>query len=156
MRPSSKSSALSFPARPCESGDPGRYSPIHPKSGIPACAGMSGKSALRTLALALALAVLSGCSEYLDRRDTIALGAGDAIATDNMTQMVDPWPRVAAQRNIGFNGARMESAVERYRTNRTYPPSNNGTSNSYAPPPANAAPAGPTVTQSAPPPPPAN
>ncbi len=106
---------------------------------------------LRTLALALLLCAMTGCSEYLDRRDTIALGAGDAVATDEMTQMVDPWPRVAAQRNIGFNGERMESAVQRYKTNRTYQPSNSGTSTSYAPTPApaNQAPVGPTVTQPA-------
>jgi hypothetical protein len=103
---------------------------------------------LRTLALALLLTALSGCSEYLDRRDTIALGAGDSVASDAMTEMVDPWPRAAAQRNIGFNGERMENAVQRYKTNRTYPPSNSGTSTSYAPTPqpANAAPVGPTVT----------
>jgi len=103
---------------------------------------------LRPLSLALLLAVLSGCSEYLDRRDTIALGAGDALATDAMTEMVDPWPRAAAQRNIGFNGERMENAVQRYKTNRTYPPSNSGTSTSYAaaPAPTNAGPVGPTVT----------
>jgi hypothetical protein len=106
---------------------------------------------LRTLALALLLSAVTGCSEYLDRRDTIALGAGDAIASDAVTEMVDPWPRVAAQRNIGFNGDRMESAVQRYKTNRSYPPSNSGTSTSYAaaPAPANQAPVGPTVTQPA-------
>ncbi len=106
---------------------------------------------MRTLALALLLSALTGCSEYLDRRESIALGAGDAVATDAMTEMVDPWPRVAAQRNIGFDGQRMESAVRRYQTNRTYPPSNSGTSTSYAaaPPAANAAPVGPTVTQPA-------
>jgi hypothetical protein len=103
---------------------------------------------LRTLALALLLTAMTGCSDYLDRRDTIALGAGDAVASDAMTEMVDPWPRVAADRNIGFNGERMENAVARYKTNRTYPPSNSGTSTSYAPapPPATAAPLGPTVT----------
>jgi hypothetical protein len=105
----------------------------------------------RGLALVVLLAALAGCSEYLDRHDTIATGAGDAIATDEITQMVDPWPRAAAQRNIGFDGDRMENAVRRYKTNRTYPPSNSGTSTSYAaaPPPANATPVGPTVTQPA-------
>jgi hypothetical protein len=104
------------------------------------------------LALALLLAALGGCSEYLDRRDSIALGAGDAVAANKVTQMVDPWPAASADKRIGFNGERMVSAVERYRTNRTYAPSNNGTSASYAPPPAqpnNAAPLGPTVTQPA-------
>jgi len=140
--------ALSSPVRPREIGDPGRHSAIYPKSWIPTYVGMSGKSVARTLALALLLTAVSGCSEYLDRRETIALGAGDAVATDAMTEMVDPWPRVAAQRNIGFNGERMENAVQRYKTNRTYQPSNSGTSTSYAPTPAptNAAPVGPTVT----------
>jgi hypothetical protein len=145
MRPSSNPSANSSSARPRESGDPGQHL-LGRKNWIPAGAGMSGK--LTPLALALLLTALSGCSEYLDRRDTISLGAGDAVATDEMTQMVDPWPRVAAQRNIGFNGQRMESAVERYKTNRTYQPSNSGTSTSYAaaPAPANTSPVGPTVT----------
>ena len=106
---------------------------------------------LRGLALVIVLTAVSGCSEYLDRRDTITLGAGDAMAADAMTEMVDPWPRAAAQRNIGFSGPRMENAIQRYKTNTTYPPSNTGTSTSYAPapPPNNAAPVGPTVTQSA-------
>ena len=39
--------------------------------------------------------MLGGCSpygEYLDRRDTIALSGGNAVATNAVTQMVDPWP----------------------------------------------------------------
>jgi len=105
-------------------------------------------NAVCALGLVLALSVLSGCSEYLDRRDTLSLAGGDAVATNEVTQMVDPWPRVSAQRNIGFNGERMENAVQRYRTNRTYPPSTEGTSGSYAPSQAssNSAPVGPTVT----------
>jgi hypothetical protein len=109
-------------------------------------------NSMRALALGLVLATLSGCSEYLDRRDTISLQGGDAVATDKVTQMVDPWPRVSADKNIGFDGARMESATERYRTNRTYPPNGGGTSATYqpqAPAPNNTAPLGPTVTQPA-------
>jgi hypothetical protein len=107
---------------------------------------------MRALALGLTLVTLSGCSEYLDRRDTIALQGGDAVATDKVTQMVDPWPRVSADKNIGFSGERMETAMERYRTNRTYAPNGSGTSGTYqplAPAPANTTPLGPTVTQPA-------
>jgi len=45
----------------------------------------------------------------------------------------------------------METAMERYRTNRTYAPSGTGTSTTYsaAPAAANATPLGPTVTQPA-------
>jgi hypothetical protein len=103
----------------------------------------------RALALGLVLTVLSGCSEYLDRRDTISLQGGDAVATDKVTQMVDPWPRASADKNIGFEGARMETAVERYRTNHTYSLSGSGTSTAYSPGPAaasNTTPLGPTVT----------
>ena len=105
-------------------------------------------NAMRALGLVLALSVLSGCAEYFERRDTLSAAAGDAVAANEITQMVDPWPRVSAQRNIGFNGERMENAVQRYRANRTYEPSNDGTSASYTPSqaPSNTTPVGPTVT----------
>jgi hypothetical protein len=107
---------------------------------------------LRTLALTALLGALAGCSEYLDRRDTISLGGGDSIATVQVSQMVDPWPRYSADRNIAFNGAKMETAVERYRTNRVIPPHGIGTSASYQQGSSsqnNATPVGPTVVQSA-------
>jgi hypothetical protein len=105
----------------------------------------------RALALACLAASLCSCAEYFDRRDTISLGAGDAVATDKVTHMVDPWPRASANKNIGFNGEKMQTAVERYRTNKVYPPSGVGTSASYqqSTNPSNSSPVGPTVTQSA-------
>jgi hypothetical protein len=87
--------------------------------------------ALRTLALGALFATLGGCSEYLDRRDTIALSGGNAVATDVVTHMVDPWPRESANRNIAFNGPKMQMAVERYRTNRVVTPHGIGTSSAY-------------------------
>lgn len=116
--------------------------------------------ATRTLALAGLLTTVGGCSEYLDRRDPIALSAGNAIATDVVTHMVDPWPPASANRNIAFNGAKMETAQERYRTNRVIPPRGIGTSSTYAEPPPSAAagaggqnnsgPVGPSTTPAAP------
>ena len=110
--------------------------------------------ALRTLALGVLLAVLGGCSEYLDRRDTIARSGGNAVATNVVTQMVDPWPLESANRNIAFNGPKMQSAFERYRTNRVITPHGIGTSATYqdaqgASSQNNAAPVGPAVTQPA-------
>jgi hypothetical protein len=107
---------------------------------------------LRTTALAVLLAALAGCSEYLDRRDTISLNGGNSVAANKVTQMVDPWPRASAKKNIAFNGAKMQSAVERYRTNRVIRPQGIGTSASYqqdSNSQNNTAPLGPTVTQSA-------
>jgi hypothetical protein len=107
---------------------------------------------VRGLALAVVLVMLAGCSEYLDRRDTIALSGGNAIATNKVTHMVDPWPRDSANRDIAFNGAKMETAIERYRTNKVIPPRGTGTSATYEAAPVaqnNTAPVGPSLTQPA-------
>jgi len=109
---------------------------------------------LRTFALGALLSVLGGCSpygEYLDRRDTIALSGGNAVATDAVTHRVDPWPLESANRNIAFNGAKMQTAMERYRTGRVIPPRGVGTSSAYqdaqgAMSQNNGAPVGPPVT----------
>lgn len=103
---------------------------------------------LRGLVLTAALCALASCSEYLDRCDAISLQAGNAVQTDKVTQMVDPWPRNSADRNIASNGVVMQTAFERYRTGRVIPPHGTGTSSSYQPPAANnGAPLGPTVNQ---------
>ena len=74
-------------------------------------------AAAATLAAILA-AMLSACSDiYYDRRETIALGADDAIASNMVAQMIDPWPVYVGNKNLAFNGERMQSAVECYRHN---------------------------------------
>ena len=80
----------------------------------------------KALAAIIALgALLGGCSDiYYDRRETVALGADDHIAANRVAQMVDPWPRYVGDKNIAFNGERMQAAVQRYRHNRVIPPVN--------------------------------
>jgi hypothetical protein len=85
---------------------------------------MSYSSRTKTLvgATLLAATALGGCSDiYYDRRETIALGADDAVASNRVTQMVDPWPAHSANNNIAFNGERMQAASERYRQNKVTP-----------------------------------
>lgn len=84
------------------------------------------KSTARLIAAAIAGCTLGtalgGCSDlYLDRRDTVALSAGDAIAANEAEQTVDPWPPQSNNKNVAFNGQRMQSAVERYRLNKVVP-----------------------------------
>ncbi len=70
-------------------------------------------------------ALLAGCSDpglYLDRRDAIALGAGDAVAANAAMQTIDPWPPQSGNTHIASNGQKMQSAIERYRTNTVTPP----------------------------------
>ena len=84
------------------------------------------KGLARNVAAALTLAALvAGCSDpglYLDRRETVALGAGDAVAANAVEQMVDPWPRYSNDKNLAFNGERMQRAVQCYRIDRVTPP----------------------------------
>ena len=69
--------------------------------------------AARALAATMALGTLLGaCSDlYYDRRETIALGADDAVAANLVAQMVDPWPPHSNNKNLAFNayGVRSEN-----------------------------------------------
>lgn len=77
----------------------------------------------------IAATALAGCSDlYLDRRESIQLSAGDDLYSNQVTHMVDPWPAASANRNIAFDGQKIQSAVERYRTNKVIPPVNSTTS----------------------------
>lgn len=85
--------------------------------------------AARVLVAVAALSPLGACSDlYYDRRETIALGADDAVAANIVAQMVDPWPRYSNNKNLAFNGERMQRAVECYRANRVTQPSDLNTS----------------------------
>jgi hypothetical protein len=91
---------------------------------------------------ALLGALLAGCSDiYYDRRETIALGADDAVAANMAESVVDPWPPMSNNRNIAFNGARIQRAVECYRANRVTAPSDlNPSTSTEAGTPATASP----------------
>ncbi|HZP76842.1 MAG TPA: hypothetical protein VFB45_11910 [Pseudolabrys sp.] len=109
------------------------------------------------LALTLLAGMLAGCYDrdlYLANSDKIGATAGDAIASNRVTEEIDPWPAASGNRNIGFNGQRMQAAVERYRNGQVYPPRGIGTSGSYQAPQGNSAqnttPVGQTVTAAAP------
>jgi hypothetical protein len=120
-------------------------------------------SASNKLAVSALLALgLAGCSAnqsldpngYLERRDSISFTAGDAVASNKATMIIDPWPVYAADNNIAYNGQRMQAAVERYRYGKVIPPRGIAASGTYVPPtpdPSSAMgpatpPVGPTVT----------
>jgi hypothetical protein len=80
-------------------------------------------------AIVCASAMTAGCSEiYYGRHDTISLNAGDAVATNIVTQTVDVWPVAAGEQRIVSDGHIVQGAVERYRTNKVTPPVGTGTS----------------------------
>src|SRR5215210_2304453 len=91
---------------------------------------MSRSNARGGAIAALALTLFtSACTDmYLDRRDTVSFAAGDAVAANKVTHMVDPWPVRAGDRNIPHDGERMAAAAERYRQNKVTPLVGTGTS----------------------------
>jgi len=98
----------------------------------------------RSLATALVLGgLLAGCSTdiYRARRETIALGADDAVSTNKVTQMIDPWPAASGNRNIPGEGHHVAAAIERYRTGKVIKPAGAGTSSVNYSAPAAGAPA---------------
>jgi hypothetical protein len=82
-------------------------------------------------------ALLAGCSDIsYERRETIALGGGDAVAANQVEQMVDPWPPNSNNKNLTFNGERMQRAIECYRVDKvTQPVDLDPSTDSNAPPP---------------------
>lgn len=97
-----------------------------------------------TAAVTGSLLFLGGCydREYYSQSDTITLGAGDAVATNAVTQTIDPWPPHAKDTDIDLEGPRAAVAVERYQTNASLKPK--GLSKSIAPTAGNSN--GPAVT----------
>jgi hypothetical protein len=92
---------------------------------------LHSKSLLRKILLPLLLlsATLGGCSDmYYDRRETISLTADDARESNRVAQVIDPWPPSSANKNIAFDGNKMQTAVERYRNNKVIQPVNATTS----------------------------
>jgi len=95
---------------------PSRIKSMRRMAGVVALVGIAGS-------------MLAGCSDiYFDRRETVALSADDHIGVNRVAQMIDPWPRDSAKRDIAYNGQKMQSAVERYRTGRVVAPVNITTS----------------------------
>ncbi len=77
----------------------------------------------------LAAALLGACSDiYYDRREGVSFQAGNSVASNVAIETIDPWPAVAANREIAANGQRVQSAIERYRHNKVIPPQGTGTS----------------------------
>lgn len=88
-------------------------------------------NAVRTaIGVALLSVMLSACVDtlYSERRETISPLAGDAVAANRVTQMIDPWSKASANNNIVYSGEKMQSASERYRMGKVIRPVNATTS----------------------------
>jgi hypothetical protein len=85
---------------------------------------MLSRSGTRALAVTVVIGTaVAGCSEiYFDRRDSISLSAGDAVASNKVTQTIDPWPRNSSNNRIAANGQLMQAAQDRYNRGKVMTP----------------------------------
>ena len=75
--------------------------------------------ALRPLRLAAAAALavsVMACTEYVERRETVAAHAGNAVAANRALHTIDPWPAASADTRIETSGRRIADAIERDET----------------------------------------
>jgi hypothetical protein len=70
---------------------------------------------LRMLAGALVALHLAACDKYVDRRDQITFGSGDAVAFNKAAQIIDPWPAQARTVTHGMRGEQAEAALNKLR-----------------------------------------
>jgi hypothetical protein len=70
-----------------------------------------------TVPIGLAIG-LSGCNataDYLNRRDTVTLAAGNAKNWNLAVQTIDPWPPHAEDTSIEHSGKRIAAVVRDYQ-----------------------------------------
>jgi hypothetical protein len=63
----------------------------------------------------LASLQLAACDNYMDRRDSVSFGAGDAVAANKAMQIIDPWPQSARTIQHGVSGEQAEAIMEKFR-----------------------------------------
>lgn len=71
------------------------------------------KNALIALA---ATGMLSGCADYLNHRDTITFGAGNAVEANKGIHIKEPFPAAAQNTRIQADGRVIYRAVRSYQT----------------------------------------
>jgi hypothetical protein len=77
----------------------------------------------RSLGLRLAAAALfalstAACTDYVERRETIAAHAGNAVAANRAIHTIDPWPPGSSRTEIEVSGRRVVDAIDRYEAPR--------------------------------------
>jgi hypothetical protein len=85
---------------------------------------MWSRSGIKGIAAVVVIAsAVAGCADiYYDRRETVGSGSGDALETNKVAQMIDPWSRASANNRIAFNGQLMQAAQDRYNRGKVNTP----------------------------------
>lgn len=76
---------------------------------------------------------MAGCEQhsyYMGRKDTIAFNLGEAVRTNQVTHVADPWPVHAQNKDILYSGNRAAAAARAYECQQ--PATFGGSGNSSA------------------------
>ena len=87
---------------------------------------------LKIVSAVLVAVPLAACAEHLERREFTSPSLGDAVARNQAIQIIDPWPPASRDVRIVHDGARLQRAVERYRTGQVVEPKGQSTTGSGA------------------------
>jgi len=66
------------------------------------------------LAIVAGSSLLTGCADYLNNRDTVTLGAGNAPQANLGIHAVNPFPAAANNTDIDINSEKVQQAYGRY------------------------------------------
>lgn len=80
----------------------------------------------RLFLILAAAGLLSGCADYMNHRDSITFGLGNAVEANKGIHIQEPFPRVAQNTNIPSDGKVINRAMRTYQ----------GSAQPSAPPPA--------------------
>lgn len=72
---------------------------------------LKGKRAVLILAVT---SLISGCADYLNHRDTITFGLGNAVEANKGIHTQDPFPRVAQNTHITTDGKTISKIMRGY------------------------------------------
>lgn len=69
----------------------------------------------RAFLVVAAASLVSGCADYMNHRDTITFGLGNAVEANKGIHIQDPFPRAAQNTHIAADGKVIHRAVRSYQ-----------------------------------------
>ncbi|WEX75129.1 pilus assembly protein [Sinorhizobium numidicum] len=89
---------------------------------------MTFQRSKRAFVILVGASVLSGCADYMNHRDSITFGLGNAVEANKGIHIRDAFPRAAQNTHIASDGKVIDRAIRSYQ----------GSGQSGAPPPPTA------------------
>lgn len=74
---------------------------------------MSEKKSYPSVTFVLVM-LLSGCSEYIDRREGISIAGGDAVRANIAVHVIDPWAAGAHKRSTMIDSERQTARARTF------------------------------------------